>query len=90
VSLRHAGRRCERVTCVVPRKPLYAPPIPQKALTLSRKVEECKPLARGGAAGAAPGGVEQAARRPGAVVCRGLHSFAFQINPRPFLTQITP
>ena len=27
-----------------PEQPLNAPPIPQKALTLSRKVDECKPL----------------------------------------------
>jgi len=29
-------------------QPLRAPPIPQKALKLSRKVDECKPLAGGG------------------------------------------
>ena len=27
-----------------PKRPLNAPPIPQKALTLNRKVDECKPL----------------------------------------------
>jgi hypothetical protein len=30
-----------------PRQPLSAPPIPQRALTLSRKVDECKPLGGG-------------------------------------------
>ena len=31
----------------LPKQPLNAPPIPSKALTLSRKVDECKPLAAG-------------------------------------------
>jgi hypothetical protein len=30
-----------------PKQPLSAPPIPQKALKLSRKVDECKPLPKG-------------------------------------------
>ena len=30
-----------------PRQPLNAPPIPHKALTFSREVDECKPLFRG-------------------------------------------
>jgi hypothetical protein len=30
--------------CIPAEQPLHAPPIPQKALTLSRKVDECKPL----------------------------------------------
>ena len=30
------------------RQPLHAPPIPDKALKLSRKVDECKTLTRGG------------------------------------------
>jgi len=41
--------------CSHPRQPLNAPPIPHKALMLSRKVDECKPLfagrLRGGGAG---------------------------------------
>ena len=31
-----------------PTQPLNAPPVPQEALTLSRKVDECKPLPAGG------------------------------------------
>jgi hypothetical protein len=31
-----------------PKRPLNAPRIPHQALTLSRKVDKCKPLARGG------------------------------------------
>ena len=29
------------------KQPLHAPPIPQKALTLSQEVDECKPLSYG-------------------------------------------
>jgi len=34
-----------------PKQPLNAPPIPHKALTLSRKVDECKPLTAGSGGG---------------------------------------
>jgi len=34
-------------SCTPPIQPQKAPPTPQKALTLSREVDECKPLCRG-------------------------------------------
>ena len=36
-------------TQITPKQPLHAPPIPQKALELSQKVDECKPLPDGAA-----------------------------------------
>jgi len=58
------------------KQPLNAPPIPQKALTLSRKVDECKPLP-----------VFSSSRTASilpAPAARGLHSSTFQLNVSAF------
>ena len=65
---------------------LNATPIPQKALALSRKVDECKPL-RGGAPRRGP--AAPAGARPGAGG-RGLHSFTCQLNLSRVDTQNHP
>ena len=69
-----------------PKQPLHATPIPQKALTFSRKVERCKPLAEGmtekeaqaiNKSLTALGRCIQMLAQGGG---RGLHSFTFQLN----------
>jgi len=70
-----------------PRQPLNAPPMPQQALTLSRKVDECKPLVQGpvpqlerqGEDGERGGALHR--YPPGG---RGLRSFTFQLNLSQF------
>ena len=70
--------------------------MPQKALTLSRKVEECAPLADGepDRPGRRAGGVQhhrlvlQALRR--GRQRQGLTIVHFPAQPQPFLSRITP
>ena len=64
-----------------PKQLLSAHPIPHEALTLSREVEECKPLLRGST---------QTVRRndlgDNRFLGRGSHSFRFQLNLSNFRT----
>jgi hypothetical protein len=64
-----------------PKHPLNAPPIPQKALKLSRKVDECKPLVAGMAA-ALKNNYAPAPQVDGGGTGRGrgLHSFTSELN----------
>ena len=62
-----------------PKQPLDSPPIPQKAITLSRKVDECKPLDGGVPAVAGAAGAAGAVGRTSAGG-RGLHSSTYQLN----------
>ena len=59
-----------------PKHPLNASPIPHKALTLSREVDECKPL-QGGERHAPGGGGRARGRRHRG---RGLHSSTSHLN----------
>jgi len=68
-----------------PKQPLNVPPIPQKALTLRRKVDECKPL-HGGSVYACQYQNNGVLRFHG----RGLHSSTFRLNLSRFLHKIHP
>ena len=61
-----------------PKQPLNAPPIAQKALTLSRKVDKCKPLPW--APPPTPGSPSSPASAAPSPPTRGLHSSTSQLN----------
>ena len=70
---------------ITPKQTLNAPPIAQKALTLSRKVNECKPLPRASlnasCATHSPDPVAAAPRLTQTPTARGLHSSTSQLEP---------
>jgi len=80
-----------------PKGPLSATPIPQKVLTLSREVYECKPLARGqpdddgeDTGWQVSAGFKGRSRGTRRGERQGLTLIHFSAQPEPFLTQNTP